>query len=66
MTPTDIKREFANCRTSPLLPRDPVAFLIGFASAFRLAELVAIDWLHVCVAAASVTIHVPSGKLNKA
>ena len=58
----EVKQLLSVCPSDLAGLRDSALFLIGLAGAFRRSELVAIDWVHLRLAAAHVVIHLPRSK----
>ncbi len=65
LTSVEIKRLLATCANDLAGWRDRALFLVGFAGAFRRAELVAIDVVHLRFDAQGVTIHIPRSKRDQ-
>ncbi len=65
LTSAEIKRLLATCADDLAGFRDRALFLVGFAGAFRRAELVAIDVVHLRFDAAGVTIHIARSKRDQ-
>jgi integrase len=65
LTSVEIKRLLATCADDLAGWRHRALFLVGFAGAFRRAELVAIDVVHLRFDAAGVTIHIPRSKRDQ-
>ncbi len=65
LTSVEIKRLLATCADDLAGWRDRALFLAGFAGAFRRAELVAIDVVHLRFDAQGVTIHIPRSKRDQ-
>ena len=65
LTSPDIKQLIGTCPSDLAGLRDRALLLVGFAGAFRRAELVAIDREHLRIEAAGVTIHIPRSKRDQ-